>query len=49
MKNTENAERAMSSSVYSPSPALPFALVRETGTNTVQLSDQGFQDRHGAI
>ena len=29
--------------------AWPFALVRETGANAFQLSDQGLQDRHGAI
>jgi len=27
----------------------PFALVRKTGANASQLSDQGRQDRHGAI
>lgn len=29
--------------------AWPFALVRETGANAFQLSDQGLHDRHGAI
>jgi hypothetical protein len=29
--------------------AWPFTLVRETGANAFQLSDQGLQDRHPAI
>jgi hypothetical protein len=49
MKKTENAERPISAMTVFAVAAWPFALVREAGTNTFQLGDQGLQDRHGAI